>query len=173
MRLSLLNVTSLVEVKRDVETGRREQETGMSHIDPNRDQLVELATSEVATPIVMLNLNRYRERAVYETPGPDDDVSGREAYQRYGAVALRAMGEVGGRVLWGLPIEAVAIGCDHDAYDEVLAVWYPNRAAFVEMIGLEWYRDALVHRNAALEQATVLACTGPLTPELVMPGNDG
>ncbi len=145
----------------------------MGHLDPTDEQIIALATSDVATPIVMLNLNRYRDRAAYETPGPDDDVSGREAYQRYGAVALRAMAEVGGRLLWGLPIEAVAIGCDHEAYDEVLAVWYPNRAAFVEMIGLGWYRDALVHRNAALEQATVLACTGPLTPELVTPGDGG
>jgi hypothetical protein len=143
------------------------------HLDPTDEQIVALATSDVSTPIVMLNLNRYRDRAQYETPGPDDDVSGREAYQRYGEVALRAMAEVGGQVLWGLPAEQLVIGCEHDEYDEVLAVWYPNRAAFVEMIGIDWYRSALVHRNAALEQAAVIALTGPLTPELTRPGGGG
>jgi hypothetical protein len=58
----------------------------------------------------------------------------------------------------------VLIGCDHDAYDEVLAVWYPNRAAFLEMTGIPWCRDALVHHTAALEHASIIACTGPPTP---------
>jgi len=140
-----------------------------NHIDPGDDQISAMATSTAETPIVMVNLNRYRDRAVYDSPGPDDDVSGRAAYLRYGAVALRAMGEVGARILFGVPTEAVFVGCGHDAYDEVVAVWYPNRAAFVEMTSLPWYRDALVHRNAALEHASILACTGPATPELVNP----
>jgi len=41
----------------------------------------------------------------------------------------------------------------------VLAVWYSNRAAFLEMTGIPWYRDALVHRTAALEHASIIACT--------------
>jgi hypothetical protein len=141
----------------------------LTHIDPGDDQISAMVGSTVETPIVMVNLNRYRDRAVYDSPGPDDDVSGREAYLRYGAVALRAMGEVGARILFGVPTEAVFVGCSHDAYDEVVAVWYPNRAAFVEMTSLPWYRDALVHRTAALEHASILACTGPATPELVNP----
>jgi len=140
-----------------------------THIDPSDEQISAMVTSTLDTPIVMVNLNRYRDRAAYDSPGPDDDVSGREAYLRYGAVALRAMGEVGARILFGVPTEAGFVGCDHDAYDEVVAVWYPNRAAFVEMTNLAWYRDALVHRSAALEHASILACTGPATPELVNP----
>ena len=140
-----------------------------SHIDPSDEQISAMVTSSVETPIVMVNLNRYRDRAVYDSPGPDDDVSGRAAYLRYGAVALRAMGEVGAQILFGVPTEAVFVGCDHDAYDEVLAVWYPSRAAFVKMTDIDWYRDALVHRTAALEHASILACTGPATPELVNP----
>ncbi|MCJ7671125.1 MAG: hypothetical protein MUP67_03640, partial [Acidimicrobiia bacterium] len=130
-----------------------------NHIDPGDDQISAMVESTVETPIVMVNLNRYRDRAVYDSPGPDDDVSGRAAYLRYGAVALRAMREVGAQILFGVPTEAVFVGCDHDAYDEVLAVWYPSRAAFVEMTDIAWYRDALVHRTAALEHASILACT--------------
>lgn len=135
----------------------------MSHIDPTEDQLVALTTAaaatEAATPIIMVNLNRYRERAAYDDPGPDDDITGREAYRRYGEVALRAMAEVGGRVVWGAPTEQVFVGCEHDTYDEVLTVWYPSRAAFLTMISLPWYQDALVHRRAALEHASIIACT--------------
>jgi len=136
----------------------------MDHIDPTDEQLRAFAGADPTTPIVMLNLNRYRERARYDDPGPDDDVSGRAAYLRYGEVALRGMEAVGARILWLLPAEQQFVGCAHDEYDEALAVWYPNRAAFLEMLALDWYRDALVHRRAALEHASIIALAGPPTP---------
>lgn len=141
-----------------------------SHIDPTPEQLGAFAGADLATPIVMCNLNRYRDRAEYPNPGPGDDLSGREAYLRYGEVALRAMAEVGAQILWMAPAEQVFAGCEHEEYDEVLLVWYPSRAAFLEMLSLDWYREALVHRNAALAQASVIALTGPPAPALSPPG---
>ena len=140
-----------------------------THIDPTADQLTAFAGADLTTPIVMLNLNRYRDRAAYEAPGPDDDLSGRDAYLRYGEVALRAMAEVGAQILWMAPAEQVFAGCDHEVYDEALLVWYPNRGAFLQMLSLDWYREALVHRNAALEHASVIALTGPAAPTLAPP----
>jgi hypothetical protein len=139
------------------------------HIDPTPEQLGAFAEADLTTPIVMLNLNKYRDRAEYTQPGPDDAVSGREAYGRYGAVALRAMAEVGGQILWMAPAEQVFAGCDHEEYDEALLVWYPNRGAFLQMIALDWYRDALVHRSAALADASIIALTGPAAPALTPP----
>lgn len=141
----------------------------VTHVDPTEQQVAAFAGADPATPIVMLNLNRYRARAEYEDPGPDDDLSGREAYLRYGEVAVQAMAEVGAQILWMAPAEQVFAGCEHDEYDEALLVWYPNRAAFLAMISLEWYREALVHRRAALEQAAIIALTGPPTPVLAPP----
>jgi len=140
------------------------------HVDPTPEQLSAFAGADPTTPIVMLNLNRYRDRAQYEHPGPDDDLSGREAYLRYGGVALRAMAEVGARILWMAPAEQVFAGCDHEEYDEALLVWYPSRAAFLEMLSLDWYREALVHRVAALERASIIALAGPASPTLTPPG---
>ena len=55
-------------------------------------------------PVVMLNLNRYRERARYDERRAGRRVrrtsSGREAYLRYGAVASAVLARVGGRILW-------------------------------------------------------------------------
>jgi len=141
-----------------------------SHVDPTPEQLTAFAGADVTTPIVMLNLNKYRDRAAYDDPGPDDDLSGREAYLRYGGVALRAMAEVGAQILWMAPAEQVFAGCEHEQYDEALLVWYPSRGAFLQMLGLDWYREALVHRNAALAQASVIALTGPAAPTLTPPG---
>ena len=52
------------------------------------------------TPIVMINLLRYRERAAYPSDFEAEPCSGREAYRRYGAVAAQTIAKVGGSVLW-------------------------------------------------------------------------
>jgi uncharacterized protein (DUF1330 family) len=97
-------------------------------------------------------------------------VSGREAYARYGAVAFKALAEVGGRPLWVTEAQQVVIGCDHEHYDEVLAVWYPSRAAFLKMVQIPWYQESLVHRDAALERASIIACAGADEPVLGVAG---
>src|SRR5262245_29627565 len=100
----------------------------------------------------MLNLNRYRTRAEYEGDGAGE-VSGREAYQRYAIVALRVLERVGGRVLWQAPALRTVIGDDSDLYDEVIAVWYPTLAAFVELGTDPELLAASAHRAAGLERA--------------------
>jgi len=140
-------------------------------VNPSDDRLAALAAvpADDDGPVVMLNLNRYRERADYPPGTADADVSGREAYLRYGIVAQAAIAATGGRILWATDAAEVVIGCDHDRYDEVVAVWYPSRAAFLGLASHPGYLDALRHREAALEQAAVLAMRGEPTPVLVNP----
>jgi uncharacterized protein (DUF1330 family) len=117
------------------------------HVNPTDDQLREVVAGggEGDGPVVMLNLNRYRDR---------------DAYLRYGEVALRAIDAVGGRVLWAAPVEHTVIGCDHDRYDEVIAVWYPSRAAFLGLMEFPGYLEATGHRDAGVEQAALIAVDG-------------
>ena len=129
------------------------------HIFPDAATVAQLTASDDDRPVVMLNLNRYRAVAAYGDDRDDAGLTGREAYLRYGVVALASVEAVGGKILWsteatGDPI----VGCDHDAYDEVVAVWYPSRAAFVRLPEQPGYTDALEHRDAALEQAVLLPC---------------
>ena len=71
-------------------------------------------------PVLMLNLNRYADAAGF----PDGD-----PYSTYMARLNHTVHASGGAVLWRAPVEGHVIGCDHDAYHEILAVWYPNHAA--------------------------------------------
>jgi len=141
----------------------------MASIDPTSEQLAAIAASDSKNPIVMLNMNKYRDRAEYLNPGPDDEVSGRTAYLRYGLVAQKALAEVGARILWATEVEQVAMGDEGMDYEEVVAVWYPNRAAFLKMLEIPWYLEALYHRTAALAAATVLMGAGDKTPTLTSP----
>jgi uncharacterized protein (DUF1330 family) len=139
------------------------------HVNPSAATLDALAQSDDASPVVMLNLNRYRDRAQYPPGTPDADVSGQEAYLRYGAVAIQAIAATGGRILWSTDAAEVVIGCDHEDYDEVVAVWYPSRAAFLGLTAHRGYVEALLHRDAALEQAAVIVTRGDAEPVLSTP----
>jgi len=140
------------------------------HVEPSAAQMTAIAAYRPDGPFVALNLNRYRERAAYPAGTPDADVSGREAYLRYGIVAFAAILSVGGRILWATEGRQVAIGDDADLFHEVVAVWYPSRAAFLRLEDHPGYRHAFeLHRRAAIERAVLLFCDAGAEPALTSP----
>jgi len=73
----------------------------MSSVEPSPDRLQTFLESGADdSPVVMINLLRFRERAAYPDGFAAEACSGREAYQRYGAVAVQRISAVGGRMLW-------------------------------------------------------------------------
>jgi uncharacterized protein (DUF1330 family) len=142
------------------------------HTFPTQEQLAAYsapAGTDEDAPVVMLNLNHYREVAEYEDGRSADGLSGREVYLRYGVVAQQALDAVGGRILWATEATTPLIGCDHDTFHEVLAVWYPNRAAFVALTEYPGYVEALAHRAAALDRAALIPCVAGAEPKLGTP----
>jgi len=133
-------------------------------IEPTEEQLTGIgavAGTDDDGPVVMLNLNRYRDRAAYEDAVPrceQAEVSGREAYARYGIVAQSTLDDLGGRILWYAGTERTVIGDDSDRYDEVIAVWYPSRRAFLDLALDPEIAEALPHRRAGLERAALICC---------------
>ncbi|HEY5144961.1 MAG TPA: DUF1330 domain-containing protein [Solirubrobacteraceae bacterium] len=133
-------------------------------VNPTQEQLAEVAAiagSADDRPVIMLNLNTYRERAAYdgEPPGgASADVSGREAYERYGAVAQGVLAREGGRILWHTRSPGFVIGAPGEGCDEVIAVEYPSHAAFLALALDQEILPALAHRNAGLERAVIIRC---------------
>jgi uncharacterized protein (DUF1330 family) len=119
-----------------------------------------LAEGDAEGPIVMINLLRYRDRAVYPEGFDAAPASGREAYERYGAEAVKHVASVGGRVLWMAAARFTVIGPPEERWDDALLVEYPSREAFVEMVSRADYRAIAVHRTAALEDSRLI-CTVP------------
>ena len=142
------------------------------HIFPTDATLAALAARVAEgddAPVVMLNLNRYRDLAAYADGRDTGGMSGRTAYLSYGIVAQAAIAEVGGAILWATEAHAPIIGCEHDTYDEVVAVWYPSIAAFLGLADVPGYADALVHRDAAVERAALIPCAAEVDPALRNP----
>ena len=132
----------------------------MTTVDPDRARLPALlAQLPVDAPIVMLNLLRYRDEAAYPANSGHARCSGREAYARYAAVALRKVTEVGGAPIWMGEAHAALLAPAEERWDEVLLVRYPSIAAFVAMLQQGDYQAATVHRTAALEDARLIATT--------------
>ena len=125
-------------------------------IDPIATQLPEILRSiPENTPIVMLNLLRFRDRAAYREGTFEG--SGREAYSRYLEVANRKVEEVGGKVLFMSTAVAAIISPPDEIWHEVLLMQYPSIEAFATMLAMKDYQAATVHRTVALEDARLFA----------------
>jgi uncharacterized protein (DUF1330 family) len=116
-----------------------------------------LEGGEDDSPVVMINLLRYRERAAYPDGFGAEPCSGREAYQRYGAVAARLIGSVDGRLVWMGSVHFTVIAPDGERWDDAVLVEYPSRKAFIGMVSLPEYQAVAPHRTAALEDSRLIA----------------
>jgi len=124
-------------------------------LTPTQSQIERLAADDSDEPVVMLNLLRFKERA----DGIDEGVSGREAYDRYGAATAPFLAAVGGRLLSAVEASEVVIGPEEGEWDMALLVEYPSRKRFLEMASNPDYLAVHAHREAALEDSRLIACT--------------
>jgi uncharacterized protein (DUF1330 family) len=129
-------------------------------VNPSPEQMKALMEEGPEGPIVMVNLLKFRARAAYESSQPEanQNISGAEAYQRYGAVAQACVAEVGGSIVWGGPQALVFIGGVEQDWDQVVCVRYPSRQAFLKMVSASHYLAATYHRTAGLERTALLCC---------------
>jgi uncharacterized protein (DUF1330 family) len=126
-------------------------------IEPTAAQLQRLAGAADGEPVVMLNLLRFNDLAT----GIDaaDGISGADAYGRYAEAVAPFLAQAGGRVLLAMtPRELVIAPEGEEAWDIVLAVQYPSRAAFLTMIADPGYLEIHQHRSAALADSRLIAC---------------
>ena len=122
---------------------------------PTKAQIETLLASPESGPVTMLNLLRFKERA----SAPDDDATGREAYQRY-ATKMRGLVEGrGGRFLWIGRIDSQVMGEGAENFHVAAIVEYPSRKAFVEIATSPEVTAIGVHRAAGLEGQWLLATT--------------
>ncbi|MFA7261973.1 MAG: DUF1330 domain-containing protein [Caulobacter sp.] len=125
---------------------------------PTGDQIQTLLGLGGDQPIVMLNLLRFHDRAAYDEPG-HPDISGREAYFRYGEPMRRVVESHGGRFLFTAKVDALVIGEVEDLWDAAAIVEYPSRAAFVAIATSPEVQAIGHHRKAGLAGQLLIQCT--------------
>lgn len=110
-------------------------------------------------PLVMLNLLKFRERASYPESMAIEAMTGREAYKLYSRSVAPILESIGARVIWMGQAHAAVIAPDAESWEEVFLVEYPSKAAFLQMIASQAYKNIVMHRMAALDDSRLIATT--------------
>ena len=123
------------------------------YIDPTKQTFAAFRANDRPGAIHMLNLVRLRVRAAY----PDGrEATGAEAYQAYGRESGPVFARLGGKIIWRGTFELMLIGPAEERWDLCFIAQYPSVAAFVEMIRDPVYREAVKHRQAAVEDSRLI-----------------
>ncbi len=123
------------------------------NIDPTKETFAAFRANNRPGPIHMLNLVRLRDRAAYSDGRM---ATGAEAYASYGRESLPVFTRLGGSIVWRGRFELTLIGPADERWDLCFIAQYPTVAAFVEMIRDPVYREAVKHRQAAVEDSRLI-----------------
>ena len=111
-------------------------------------------------PVCLVNLLKFKDKAEYED-GRETELTGRQAYQIYGAGVANLLPEYGGMIFFMANVTFLAVGQVEELWDEVAIAVYPNRNALLRMSTSQEWQDLAAHRTAGLK--------GQLNIESVMP----
>ena len=120
-----------------------------NHLRPNKAQMEGFFEGDIDSPISMVNLLKFKEKAEYED-GRDTNLSGKEAYMIYGIEVQEHLKKVGGEIVFGGEISRLMLGEVEDLWDNVAVARYPSRTAMLEMMMDPDYQESEKHRSAGL-----------------------
>ncbi len=117
---------------------------------PNDQQMSGFLEEGEDKPIFMVNLLKFKEKAVY----PDKrktDLTGEQAYAIYGQEIGKHLEKVGAKTIFSGKVSRLMLGEVEDLWDQVAIARYPNRKAMLDMISDPEYIKSAQHRVAGLE----------------------
>ena len=117
---------------------------------PSEEQMKGFVEGDIDSPISMLNLLKFKDKAEYED-GRTTDLSGREAYQIYALAVAKLVENTGGKVLFGAEVSRLMLGEVEELWDTVAIAQYPSRRKMLEMMMSPEYAEISVHRTAGLK----------------------
>lgn len=121
--------------------------TNQAH--PSHEQAQAFFSAPEDGPMCMVNLLKFKAKAEY-ADGSDADISGRDAYLRYGAGVQACIQAVGGKARFSGFVTDLMIGEVDDLWDMVAIAEYPSRAAMMQMVQSSAYQAITKHRDAGL-----------------------
>ena len=117
---------------------------------PSEEQMKGFVEGDIDSPISMLNLLKFKDKAEYED-GRTTDLTGREAYQIYALAVAKLVENTGGKVLFGAEVSRWMLGEVEELWDTVAIAQYPSRRKMLEMMMSPEYAEISVHRTAGLK----------------------
>ncbi|MFT7247016.1 MAG: hypothetical protein ACI82A_004398 [Candidatus Azotimanducaceae bacterium] len=127
---------------------------------PNQEQIEGFFQPGPDGPIYMVNLLKFKDKAVYED-GRATDLTGREAYDVYGAAVSVLLKEFGGAAMFAADVERLMLGEVEELWDEVAIAMYPSRKAMLDMMQSPTMQEIATHRAAGLAGQLNLETAAP------------
>lgn len=142
----------------------------MKTVRPSDEQMGSFIQGEHdGKPIVMLNMLKFREQAVYSAENQDaDGRTGQQAYDVYSKKTMPFLFSVGGRPLWVGTVLSSLIGPADEQWDRVFLVYYPSRDALKKMLAMPAYHAIGYHRDAALEDSRLFETKAVYLPKTML-----
>ena len=116
---------------------------------PNEEQMAGFLEGDTETPIKMVNLLKFKDKADYKD-GRQTSLSGKEAYQIYVDEVQGHLEKVGGQSIFLGEVERLMLGEVEELWDWVAIAEYPSRKAMLEMVMDSEYQKSEEHRSAGL-----------------------
>ena len=116
---------------------------------PTAQQMQAAVARDDGSEIYMLNLLKFRDKAVY-ADGRTSDLSGLQAYSIYGRAMTRMVMEAGGKLVYAGKVRGLLVGGGDAQWDQVAIMMYPSFRVMAAITGSKAYADIHVHREAGL-----------------------
>lgn len=121
----------------------------INQIHPSPEQAKAFFGGAEDGPMCMVNLLKFKDKATY-ADGSEPELSGREAYLRYGAGVQACIAAVGGTARFTGLVTDLMLGEVEELWDMVAIAEYPSRAAMLQMVQSPEYQAITRHRDAGL-----------------------
>jgi len=118
-------------------------------VTPNEEQLAGFLEGDTVTPIKMVNLLTFKDKAEY-ADGRETNLSGKEAYEIYTTEVQGHLEKVGGKSIFFGEVQRLMLGEVEELWDWVAIAEYPSRKAMLEMIMNSEYQKSEEHGSAGL-----------------------
>ena len=132
-------------------------------VHPSPEQAKAFFSGAEDGPMCMVNLLKFKDKATY-ADGSEPELSGREAYLRYGAGVQACLAAVGGKARFSGMVTDLMLGEVEELWDMVALAEYPSLAAFREMAMSPAMHAIEHHRVAGLAGQLNIKTSGTLTP---------
>lgn len=133
----------------------------VDHVFPSPEQFQAFFGAPEDGPFVMVNLLKFHDKAQYED-GSEPELSGREAYNRYGVEVAKLVTALGGKIRYSGAVTGLMIGEVERMWDAVALAEYPSLAAFQKMALSPEMHAIEHHRKAGLAgQLNIRTKPGP------------
>jgi len=123
-----------------------------NQISPSDTQLSELQAYPQNTPLVMINVLKFKAQT------EKTNETGQEAYSRYFKNASPFVEKSGAKLIWKGQVHSTVIGNSDNQPHIVFLVEYPTVNRFFEMVLNPEYQKIAGDRAIALEYGGLIAC---------------